>query len=100
MAFPDDRFRNTWGLIASRDGADGSVVVFQDLKVYVARLDLGAQLSRGLDHARAGWLHVAKGSVQANGQAMEAGDAMGLAAESNLDLKASEVSEVLFFDLE
>ena len=35
VAFPDDRFRNTWALIASRDGADGSVVVFQDLKVLV-----------------------------------------------------------------
>lgn len=100
VAFPDDRLRNTWGLIASREGADGSVVVFQDLKVHVARLDLGAQLSRGLDPARAGWLHVAKGAVLANGQALKAGDALALEAESNLDLKASEASEVLFFDLE
>ena len=100
VSFPDERFRNTWGLIASREGVDGSVVVFQDLKIHVARLDAGAQLTRDLTPARFGWLHVAKGSVVANGQALKAGDALALEAESKLDMKASDVSEVLFFDLE
>ncbi len=100
VAFPDHRFRNTWGLIASRDGAEGSVLVFQDLKIQVARLDAGAQLARHLDPSRHGWLHVAMGSAVANGQALKAGDAIALEAESKLDLKAIENSEVLFFDLE
>ncbi len=100
VAFPDERFRNTWGLIAGRDGAEGSVVVFQDLKIHLARLDAGAQLTRDLDSARFGWFHVAKGSVVVNGQAVMAGDALALVAESRLDVKASESSEILFFDLE
>lgn len=99
VAFPDDRFRNAWGLIASRDGVDGSVVVFQDLKIHVARLDAGAQLTRGLDPLRFGWLHVAKGAVLADGQALKAGDALALERESKLDLKATEGTEALFFDL-
>lgn len=100
VAFPDARFRNAWGLIASRNGAEGSVVIFQDLKVHVARLDAGVQLARDLDPSRFGWLHVAKGSVVANGQALKAGDALALEAETKLNLRASDTSEVLFFDLE
>ena len=100
VAFQDDHFRNTWGLIASRDGAGGSVVVFQDLKIHVARLDSGAQLTRDLDSSRFGWFHVAKGAILANGQTLKAGDALALERESILDVKASDVSEVLFFDLE
>lgn len=100
VAFPDDRFRNTWGLIASRDGAEGSVVVFQDLKIHVARLDAGARLARGLEPSRFGWLHVAKGSVLANGQGLKAGDSLALESESRLELEATEGSEVIYFDLE
>ena len=55
---------------------------------------------RDLNPLRFGWLHVAKGSVVANGQALNAGDALALESESTLDLKADESSEVLFFDLE
>jgi len=100
VAFPDDRFRNTWGLIASRDGGDDSVKVFQGLKIHVARLDAGAQLARELEPSRFGWLHVAKGSVLANGQALKAGDSLALEAESRLGLEATESSEVIYFDLE
>ncbi len=100
VAFPDDRFRNTWGLIASRTGAEGSVVIFQDLKIHVARLDVGVQLALDLDPLRFGWLHVAKGSVLANGQTLKVGDALAMEAESRLELKADDASEVLFFDLE
>ncbi len=100
VAFPDERFRNRWGIIASRDGADSSVAVFQDLKIYVARLDAGAELARNLDPSRFGWLHVAKGSVLVNGQALKAGDALALKAEARLEMNATESSEALFFDLE
>ncbi len=100
VAFDDGRFRNIWGLIASRDGLDGSVVVFQDLQIFVARLDAGVELSRALNPSRYGWLHVAKGAVTLNGQALKAGDAMALESETKLDVKAESVSEVLFFDLE
>lgn len=100
VAFQDNRFRNTWGLIASRDGADGSVVVFQDLKVHVARLDTGVRLARDLEPSRFGWLHVAKGSILANGQALKAGDSLALESESRLVLEATEGSEAIYFDLE
>ncbi|MBL0212214.1 MAG: pirin family protein [Holophagaceae bacterium] len=100
VAFPDERFRNTWGLLASRDGAEGSVVVFQDLKVHVSRLDAGVQLVRDLDPGRVGWLHVAKGSVLANGQTLKAGDALALESESKLVVEADDSNEILFFDLE
>ncbi len=99
VAFDDARFRNTWGLIASRDGFDGSVVVFQDLRIFVTRLNAGAELSRAINPSRNGWLHVAKGAVVASGQSLKAGDAMALEGETKLDLKAEDGSEVLFFDL-
>ena len=99
VAFPDARFRNAWGLIASRDGADGSVVIFQDFSLSVARLDAGARLARSLDPSRHAWIHVAKGAIQTNELCLQAGDALALEGESGLALEALEASEILYFDL-
>ncbi len=99
VAFEDARFRNRWGLLASRDGAEGSVRIFQDVKAFVSRLDAGATLERTLDPTRPAYLHVALGEVQVNGQSLKAGDAAKLEGESQLNLTATTPSEVLLFDL-
>jgi redox-sensitive bicupin YhaK (pirin superfamily) len=85
-------------LIASPDGADGSLRLHQDVRLYAglfdgeerARLDLGA--------ARRSYVHVARGRVQANGEALEAGDALKTDARA-IALERGEAAEVLVFDL-
>ncbi len=97
--FAPEDFAGSWRLVASRDGSEGSVVMMQDMKLHIARLEAGVTLARDLDPSRKGWLQVAKGAVRANNLDLEAGDGLAITDESRLELKALEASEVLLFDL-
>ncbi len=99
VAFDDARFRNQWGLIASPDEAEGSVKVFQDVRIQVARLDVGAALPVRVVPNRFGYLHVAVGAVQAGDQRLNAGDALTLDDAEPFEIRALEPTEILFFDL-
>jgi redox-sensitive bicupin YhaK (pirin superfamily) len=99
VAFPDGELRNHLRSIASSDGAQGSVKLFQDARVYAARLDPDQVVSLPLPAGRSGFLQVAAGGVSLNGQAMYAGDGARIQGEASLSLRAVSPSEVLFFDL-
>ena len=89
-----------WTLMASPDGAAGSLAIRQDARVWLARLAAGAQADQALDGARRYWLHVAQGRVAACGRELNAGDALGLVEEGGvLSLQAHEAAQVLLFDL-
>jgi redox-sensitive bicupin YhaK (pirin superfamily) len=92
--------RGRWLLLASPDGADGSLAIRQDARVYVTRLDAGAGLERTLDPQRRYWLQVTRGTIQAAGRTLGTGDAIGFNEESGpLEVAASAAAEVLLFDL-
>ena len=99
VEFQEAELRDRWRLIASRDGAEGSAVVHQDIRIHAARLSKGAELGLDLDPSRRQWLQVAKGRVTANGLALSHGDGLALSSEARLDLSAEAPSEVLLFDL-
>jgi quercetin 2,3-dioxygenase len=86
-------------LIASPDRSEGSVKLQQDARVYAALLD-GAERAR-LDVAegRRVYVHVARGHVVANQQALGAGDALKLEGTTRLELSEGIDAEVLVFDL-
>jgi quercetin 2,3-dioxygenase len=97
--FEDVELRNRFRVIASRDAREGSVRVYQDVSIFATRLDAGVEASAPLGAARHGWLHVARGRVEANGQGLNAGDALAISDETKLSVLAKEPSEILFFDL-
>ncbi|WP_243293765.1 pirin family protein [Geothrix mesophila] len=99
VAFPGPELENRLRLIASPDGAEGSVKLFQDVKVFAARLDPGREVQATVPAGRAGFLHVAKGTVTLNGAAMNAGDAARIEGEPSLTVAAGSSAEVLLFDL-
>jgi redox-sensitive bicupin YhaK (pirin superfamily) len=99
VAFPESELQNRLRLIASPDGAEGSVKVFQDVKVFAARLEAGREVQATVPTGRAGFLQVAKGAVTLNGTAMNAGDAVRIEGEPSFTVVADSFSEVLFFDL-
>ena len=72
--------------------------LFQDVKVFAARLDAGREIRAALPEG-AGFLQVAKGSVTLNGTAMNAGDAARIEGEPSITVVAGSPSEILFFDL-
>jgi quercetin 2,3-dioxygenase len=97
--FEDASKRGRLRLVASPDGADGSVTVHQDARLYVALLD-GEQHATHLPAAgRRAYVHVARGSVVANGTVLDAGDALKLSGIAEVVLDKGANAEVLLFDL-
>jgi quercetin 2,3-dioxygenase len=86
-------------LIASPDGQGGSVLIHQDARVFATLLDGAEQVSHSLAAGRLGYVHVARGSVEVNGEALDAGDAIKLAGPVDIVMKAGRDAEVLLFDL-
>ncbi len=97
--FPDSEVRNQLRVIASNDSRDGSVTIHQDVDVYVARLDAGKEVARALRPQRHGWLQVARGAVQLNGEPLTAGDGAATSSEATLTIQAETPAEILLFDL-
>jgi quercetin 2,3-dioxygenase len=85
-------------LIASPDAADGSVTVHQDARVYAGLFDGAERASHPLAKGRLGYVHVARGSVQANGKTLAAGDALKTDA-AEIRIESGDHAEVLLFDL-
>lgn len=98
-AFPQAERRGAWQLVASPDGLDGSLRIHQDASIYLADLDADAALSRPLDDGRHAWLQVLKGSVEIDGQTLDAGDGASVSRQSSLALRAVQPAEVMLFDL-
>ncbi len=59
-------------LIASPDAADGSVLIHQDARVYAGLFDGAERASVALAPGRRGYVHVARGSLEVNGQRLQA----------------------------
>lgn len=89
-----------WTLLASPDGADGSLAIRQDARVLEARLGAGDLAEYTLAPTRRYWLHLARGRAVVGGRTLEAGDALGYSEESGrLRLQADGEALALLFDL-
>ena len=97
--FPEIERRGVLRLLASPDGADESLSIRQDARVYGALLAPGERVEHALKVGRRAWVQVARGSLHMNGQLLVAGDGAGFSEETALALHASEDAEVLLFDL-
>jgi redox-sensitive bicupin YhaK (pirin superfamily) len=86
-------------LIASPDGAEGSVRIHQDARVYASVLEDGDAVTYALPSGRQAYVHVARGSVQLNGTELTAGDGAKISAEKELRLSGGQAAEVLLFDM-
>ncbi len=74
-SLPAGAIENTLGLIASPDGADGSLSLFQDARIYAGRFAPGTSASHALASGRGAWVQVADGVITLNGKTLERGDA-------------------------
>ena len=86
-------------LVASPDGADGSVKIHQDARVYASVLEGDDAVTHALEPGRQAYVHVARGSVQLNGTELSTGDGAKVSAEKELRLSGGQGAEVLLFDM-
>ena len=91
--------RGALRLVASPDGAQGSVTIHADAALYAALIDGSERASLALDPARKAYVFLVRGEVEVNGQKLSAGDAALLESESQITLSAGRDAEVLVFDL-
>ena len=97
--FVDAEKRGTLRLVASSDGAQGSVTIHADARLYAGLLDGDEAATLALDPARKTYVHLVRGELEVNGQKLTGGDAAMIQAQSRLDLSKGVDSEVLVFDL-
>jgi redox-sensitive bicupin YhaK (pirin superfamily) len=97
--FPETDRRGTLRLVASRHGQDGSVTVHQDVQLYIGTLAAGEELVHHLGDDRHAWVQVIRGEVWLNDTALTAGDGAAVSKETSLQMRASEMAELLLFDL-
>ena len=94
-----DEKRGRLRLIASPDGAGGSVTIHQDACVYAALLDGAEGVTHQLARGRRAYLHVVRGSVAVNGSSLGAGDAAKIEGEEAIRVDRAADAEILLFDL-
>jgi redox-sensitive bicupin YhaK (pirin superfamily) len=86
-------------LVASPDGAGGSVTMHADARLYAGLFDEGQAAQLALDRTRKAYVHLVRGELSVNGQRLAGGDAVLLADEAQLTIDAGKQAEVLVFDL-
>jgi hypothetical protein len=86
-------------LVASPDGAEGSVTIHQDAKLFAGLLDGADEVSHALPADRKAYVHVARGEVEVNGQRLSAGDGARISDEPQLRFANARGAELLLFDL-
>jgi redox-sensitive bicupin YhaK (pirin superfamily) len=99
VRFDEAEKRGRLRLIISPDGAQGSLSVYQDARVYAGMFDGQEAAALELPPQRYAYVHVARGSVEVNAVRMDAGDGARLRDERKLRFSAGRSAEVLVFDL-
>lgn len=99
LALSDEEKLGRFCLVASPDGADGSMTIHQDARLYLASLLPGQSVAQQIEPGRAAWLQVLRGNVSVLGNDLYAGDGAAITDENAVTVQASVPSEVLFFNL-
>jgi redox-sensitive bicupin YhaK (pirin superfamily) len=97
--FDDADKRGRLRVVASPDGRDGSVTIHADASIYAALIDGAERAEFALPKGRQAYVHVARGALSVNGEALRAGDAAKLSDTDKVTLEQGDKAEVLLFDL-
>ena len=97
--FPSGEQRNSFRLIASRDGREQSITVHQDVELYAASVEVNATVTHSVRDGRIAWIQLVEGKLQVDGQQLEAGDGLGIRTPATLRFTGVEAAELLLFDM-
>lgn len=77
----------------------GLLTIHQDAQLYLGRPAAKETIEYTIAPHHGVWLHLVRGKINVNGQALQSGDAAAIEEENKLTITASEASEFLLFDL-
>jgi redox-sensitive bicupin YhaK (pirin superfamily) len=98
--FAAEEQHNRLRLVASPDAAEGSLLIHQDARIFLATLEDGRQVNHSLANGRHAWLQVLRGNVTLNGQELETSDGAAVSEEDFLTIQANGAAEIMLFDLQ
>ena len=96
---PESAKRGQLALVAAPQAAEHTVKIHADASLYAGLFDGAETASLALNPARKAYVFLVRGSVQVNGEQLNAGDAAMLQSEPSLALSNGQDAEVLVFDL-
>jgi len=97
--FPPEERSGILRLVASPDGALGSLTLHQDVRVFSGTLLAGMEVVHPLAKERFAWIQVVRGDLRLNGQELREGDGAAVSQVKELQLSSPKGAEVLHFDL-
>ena len=97
--FSADAKRGSLRLVASSDAREGSVRIHADAAMYAGLFDGAEHAELPLQPGRKAYVHLVRGQLTVNGQALSAGDAAQLDGEPQLTVTGGRDAEVIVFDL-
>jgi len=97
--FPAERMHNRLQLVASRQGEDGSLLIHQDVRIYLSSVEAGHAVQHVLPPGRYAWLQVLRGHVALNATALAPSDGAAVSDEAKLTIQATDDAEIMLFDL-
>ena len=97
--FSEQDKRGVLRLVAAPDGAQGSVLIHADARLYAGLFDGSESATLALDPQRKAYVQLVRGQLEVNGQTLHAGDALALQLHGELRLGHGQSAEVLVFDL-
>lgn len=97
-AFPKSDRSGEWATLASGHGETDALPIRQDAAVLGATLKAGESLDYQIESGRFGYLVLAAGSVELNGEVLQARDGAAITGADTLTLKGVEDAEIVFVD--
>jgi quercetin 2,3-dioxygenase len=98
-AFAEADKRGRLRLVASPDGADGSVTIHQDARLYATVLAPGQSVVHRLAPGRHAWVQVTRGTLTVAGEPLAQGDGAAISDEATVSIVGETDAEALVFDL-
>lgn len=96
--FPKADRSGEWAVLASGRGEDGALPIRQDAAVLGATLKAGERLDYQISDGRYGYLVLAAGAIELNGELLRARDGAAISGGTRLSLTGLEAAELVFVD--
>jgi redox-sensitive bicupin YhaK (pirin superfamily) len=97
--FAAEEKRGTLRLLASPDGADGSVMLHQDARIYGGLFQEAERAELELPNGRRAFLHLVRGSIAVNETRLNRGDGVKISPPGAVILRHGREADVIVFDL-
>jgi len=93
------QLHNRFILLASPIPNTESVIIHQDVHLYMANLTRDTALSYSLQSGRKSWIQLIKGEIAVNNKFLKAGDGVAIVDEDKIQIQCIKDAELLMFDL-